>query len=280
MSGKGTAIDSIKEIASKNINIEQGDYIGEDGLLFCGKCNTRKQGRYEMPWGVVTPPCLCKCEKEKRDMEQQENQLYMQRAFFRNECFGRDFQRMSEWNFAVDDGSNQAISNVAKNYVDNFGTMKADGEGLLFFGEVGTGKSFFAACIANALIDLCIPVRMTNFASIRNELQEDFSRRKKYIQFLVSYPLLILDDLSAESKSDYMSEIVFDIIDSRCRSGLPLIVTTNLTADEMKNTTDIKNQRIYSRLFEMCIPIEVKGRDHRRDRLKEAHTKYKEILGY
>ena len=267
-------------MAAKKIDAEQGDYIGEDGLLFCGKCHTRKQGRYEMPWGVVTPPCICKCEKERREMEELQNEQYMLKCLYQDDCFGRDFKKMRDWTFSVDDGSNQAISKVARNYVDNFGRMRSDGEGLLLFGEVGTGKSFVAACMANALIDMSIPVKMTNFAAIRNALQEDFSGRKKYVENLVSYPLLILDDLSAESKSEYMSEIVFDIIDSRCRTGLPLIVTTNLTADEMKNTTDIKNKRIYSRLFEMSIPIEVKGQDHRRDKLKEAHMKYKDILGY
>lgn len=280
MSGKGTAFDSIKELAAKKTNAEQGDYIGEDGLLFCGKCHTRKQGRYEMPWGVVTPPCLCKCEKEKKEMEELNYDKYMLQFRYRKECFGREFAKMSGWTFDIDDGLNEVMSKVSRNYVDNFERMSSDGEGLLLFGQVGTGKSFHAACIANALIDLCIPVVMTNFATIRNALQEDFSGRKNYVERLVSYPLLILDDLSAESKSEYMSEIVFDIIDSRYRTGLPLIVTTNLTSDEMKNTADIKNGRIYSRLFEMCIPLEVKGNDRRRDHLIEAHKKYKAILGY
>ena len=34
------------------------------------------------------------------------------------------------------------------------------------WGSVGTGKSFFAACIANALMEKEIPVRMTNFAAV------------------------------------------------------------------------------------------------------------------
>ena len=281
MNGLETVVDSIERLASEGVKAERGDYIGEDGLLVCGKCDTRKQGRYEMPWGIVTPPCICECEKERREMAGLESKQNMLKEFYRDDCFGRDkFKKMRESTFDIDDGANEKISNVSRNYVDNFGRMKSDGKGLLLFGEVGTGKTFYAACIANAVIDMCIPAMVTNFASIRDDLQESFEGRKQYIERLINFPLLILDDLSAESKSEYMNEIVFNIIDGRYRTGLPLIVTTNLTADEMKNTADVKNKRIFSRLFEMCIPLEVVGNDRRRERLKEAHAEYKALLGY
>lgn len=281
MNGLETVVDSIEKLASDGVKAERGDYIGEDGLLVCGKCDTRKQGRYEMPWGIVTPPCICKCEKERREMAELESTQNMLKEFYRDDCFGRDkFKKLRGWTFEIDDGANEKISKVARNYVDNFGRMRSDGKGLLLFGAVGTGKTFYAACIANAVIDMCIPVMVTNFASIRDDLQESFEGRKQYIERLINFPLLILDDLSAESKSEYMNEIVFNIIDGRYRTGLPLIVTTNLTADEMKNTADVKNKRIFSRLFEMCIPLEVVGNDRRRARLKEAHAEYKALLGY
>ena len=47
--------------------------------------------------------------------------------------------------------------------------------GLLLFGDVGTGKSFFAGCIANALLDRDVPVLMTNFPTILNRLTGMFS---------------------------------------------------------------------------------------------------------
>ena len=48
--------------------------------------------------------------------------------------------------------------------------------GLLLFGDVGTGKSFFAGCIANALLDRDVPVLMTNFPTILNRLTGDVFR--------------------------------------------------------------------------------------------------------
>ena len=55
--------------------------------------------------------------------------------------------------------------------------MRAENLGLLLWGGVGTGKSFLAGCIANALMEQEVPVRMTNFARILNELNGSFSGR-------------------------------------------------------------------------------------------------------
>jgi DNA replication protein DnaC len=120
---------------------------------------------------------------------------------------------------------------------------------------------------------------MTNFARLSNTLQGMWEGKQEYLDSLNRFPLLILDDLGAERKSEYMNEIVFNLIDSRYRAKLPLIVTTNLTSEELKNPADITNRRTYSRLLEMCIPLEVKGEDRRREKLKDSFKEMKELLG-
>lgn len=274
-------VDGIEEAASVRIRAEEGDYYGDDGLLYCGKCHTKKQTRVVILEKERTPMCLCRCEIEKRQREEEERERvrFAERVDrLRAEAFPEAL--MKGWTFAADDKKNEKISTVARNYAENFARMREDGKGLLLFGKTGRGKSFAAACIANALIDKGYPVIMTNFARIRNTLQGLFDGRQEYLDSFNRPPLLILDDLAAESKSEYMQEIVYEIINSRSLTGLPLIVTTNLTADELKHPADMTNQRTFSRLFEICIPIEVEGNDRRRDSLKEAHGKYKDILGY
>jgi len=59
---------------------------------------------------------------------------------------------------------------LAHNYVDNWEEMKANSSGLLLRGDVSIGKSFFAGCIANALLKKGVPVLMTNFSRILNTL--------------------------------------------------------------------------------------------------------------
>lgn len=274
-------IDGLEKAAAESIKAKEGDYYGEDGLLYCGTCKTKKQTRINILGMERTPFCLCRCEVEKREREEAERKrLEFERRVKELRRTGFPESDMQEWTFANDDGENSKIMTVAKNYVDNFSKMREDGKGLLLFGSVGTGKTYAAACIANALIDNGYPVLMTNFARIRNTVQGLFDGRQEYFDSLNRFPLLILDDLSAESKSEYMQEIVYSVIDARYRANLPLIITTNLTADELKHPADITNQRTFSRLFEMCIPIEITGDDRRRKKLKDDFNTYKDILGF
>lgn len=273
-------IDGIEKKAADSIKAEQGDYFGDDGLLMCGKCNTPKQTRVKLFGRVRTPFCLCKCAAEARDREEAERQrIEFERKTKEYRRVGFPESEMSEWTFENADGSNEKIMSAMKNYVANFGELRQQGKGLLLFGTVGTGKSYAAACIANALIDKGYPVLMTNFARIANTVQGLFEGRQEYYDSLNRFPLLILDDLSAERKTEYMQEIVFNVIDSRYRAGLPLIVTTNLTSEELKHPSDISYQRTFSRLLEMCLPVKVEGKDKRLEKLKSDIQPMKDLLG-
>lgn len=272
-------IDGLEARTAAKIRPEEGDYI-VDGLLYCGKCKTKKQTRVNILGRERTPYCLCKCAVEKRDREEAERR----RAEFERRI--KDMRRvgfpddeMQNWTFDKDDGANEHITSVARKYVEHFDTMRESGKGLLLYGSVGTGKTFAAACIANALIDKGFPCLVTNFARLINTISGMYDGKQEYIDGLNRFTLLVIDDLASEADTEYRNEIIFNIIDSRYRAGLPLIVTTNLTAQELKNSADIKKQRIYSRLFERCVPVEVAGADRRRNRLKEEYGKYKRLLG-
>jgi DNA replication protein DnaC len=103
--------------------------------------------------------------------------------------------------------------------------------------------------------------------------------KQEYLDSLNNYPLLVLDDLSTERQTEYMLEIVYNVIDARYRAKLPLIITTNLTREELMNPADIRYKRIFSRLFEMCTPIEVEGHDRRHAALKNDIAATKQLLG-
>lgn len=272
-------VNGIMEKAAENIKTEQGDYV-KDGLLHCGKCNTPKQCRIELFGSVKTPMCLCKCETEKREQEEAERKrIELQRRIKDYRRLGFPESEMQSWTFENADGSNEKIMTAAQNYVANFDSFKEQGKGLLFFGECGVGKTYFAACIANALIDKGVPVLMTNFARITNTVQGMFDGKQEYYDSLNKYPLLILDDLAAERKTEYMQEAVFSVIDSRYRIGLPMIITTNLTSQELKNPADISYQRIYDRVLERCHPIKVEGGSKRKEILKRGFGDMQKLLG-
>ena len=196
-------------------------------------------------------------------------------AIIKRLCFAEP--PMLSWNF--ENADDCKYIEIAWNYADKFDTMKENGKGLLFFGKTGTGKSFTAACIANALTDRGIPCLMTKFADIRNTAQGLFEGRAEYFKSFNKFQLLVIDDLFAESKTEYMQEIVYAVINARFEAGLPLIVTSNVTSDEIKNPADISSQRIFSRLYQMTVPIEVEGKDLRRETLKTDIQPMKDLLG-
>ena len=167
----------------------------------------------------------------------------------------------------------------AHRYVEQWQTMRSENLGLLLWGGVGTGKTFLAGCIANALMEQEMPVRMTNFARILNKLNSSFSGRNDVVDKLCRYPLLIIDDFGMERGTEYALEQIYNIVDSRYRSRKPLIVTTNLTLDEIRHPQDTPHTRIYDRLLEMCIPVSRIGVSFRKENAQEKLERMKLLIG-
>lgn len=149
----------------------------------------------------------------------------------------------------------------------------------LLWGDVGTGKSFTAACIANALLENGTAVLMTNFSKILNQMGAMYSdERYQYIASFSNFALLIIDDLGIERNTEYALEQVYAVSDERYKSGLPVIITTNLTINEIRNPSDVAHARIYSRVLEMCTPVHVAGSDRRKHIGMEKQKTVKEVL--
>lgn len=268
----GKMLDEISGAVPRSEN----EYMGEDGLLHCLICDRNVQTEVEFLGIKKKVRCICDCRKKELDTynaREKEDEKDRKRKV----CFAES--NMAKYTFNNDDRRNAKLSDVMQNYAENFEDFKKSSTGLLLYGDVGTGKTFYAACIANALIDKGYKVLMTNFASLTNTIQGMYEGKQEYINELNRYTLLIIDDLGAERKSDYMQEMVFNIIDSRYRSGLPFIITTNLTADEIKKPQEIGYSRIYDRILERCFPIKVDGVSRRRQSLKDNYNVMKDKLG-
>lgn len=272
-------VDSLAAKTEQNNQVNEGDYYNEQGLLCCGKCRTPKQVEVNILGMVRRPYCLCKCESDKRNEEEEERkeQEHKKQIYeIRRLCFSDE--AMIDWNFANDDMANEKVTKAMQNYVDNFPELKKQGKGLLLYGQCGTGKTYAACEVANALIDKGYSVLVTNFARVLNELQATYVKQE-YIDSLNDNSLLILDDLGIERDTAYAREQVYNVIDARYRAGLPMIITTNLTMDKIKSTQDIDNMRIYDRILEKCFPIEVDGGNRRRKAIRESYGEMKNLLG-
>lgn len=259
---------------AENNSQNENDYE-KDGLLYCGKCNTPKQVKINVFGRDEVNSCDCKCQQEEH--EKIENALHAQNqslAVGNLKNSGIHNRSMHNWTFARDNGSSPKLINTAKRYVNGWEEMRAKNIGLCFFGNVGTGKTYAAACIANALIDKDIRVVMTDFSRIINDMQSfDTGNKNAYIDDICNSSLLILDDLGAERQSDYALQICEQVIDERAKSGKPLILTTNIPLETIKNPPDVKYARMYSRILEMTVPVQSAGTDKRR-RTHEDNMKW------
>ncbi|HIS47110.1 MAG TPA: ATP-binding protein [Candidatus Scybalocola faecigallinarum] len=273
--------ETLKKLATPAENAEE-DYIGEDGLLYCGKCHMPKEAYFSQElaqrFGMKTHPKECDCQRKVREqaevLREQSRHTEAVRSL-KEQCFSE--RAMQEWNFQRDHEDSKNTE-TARFYVKHWEKMKRDNIGLLFWGAVGTGKSFLAGCIANALLEQEIPVRMTNFEEVLNDLSSNFSEKNEYIKSLCRFPLLILDDFGMERGTEYGLEQIYAVIDGRYRSGKPLIVTTNLTLNELNNPRDTAHARIYDRLKEMCVPLNFSGESRRRMTAQEKLNWLKEQM--
>ncbi len=149
---------------------QEGEYLNEqDMLIYCSKCNTPKQQRLNgveiLGKDVVPIPCVCR-KKVLDEQQQKQDELEHSRTIQRLREQGIQDKKMLAWTFANDITINNKNIEIAKRYVERFNKIKDDNLGLLLWGDVGTGKSFVAGCIANALIDLEVSVCMTNFGIV------------------------------------------------------------------------------------------------------------------
>jgi len=263
----------VMEMASAHAEEKDGDYR-QDGLLICGNCGEPKECKTELMGRIVTVPCLCRCaeaEYERKQAEWKEKQRRL--AISRMRVEGIQDDSLRDVHFDENDTSRN--TRVCRRFVEKWNDIFKENTGLLMSGPVGTGKTFCAACIANALIDKGVPVLMTSFPSV---LKVDSFEVNDMIRQAQEYDLIVLDDVGVERESDYALEVAFQFIDARYRTGKPLIVTTNLTVQEMASVQNIKLKRIYDRILEMCVLLAFEGKNRRNDERSRKYGTIKEIL--
>lgn len=279
----------LKTIADRGIanqKVNPGDTYDADGCLICGVCKRPRQKFIMVAAPTDTEPdrqmrmkvttqCDCEVAKEneekrlKEDREAMEKVMRLRKASLMDAKFrGATFD-----NFSVTK-SNERNLKLCKRYATAFDAMLEKNQGLILWGNVGTGKSFAAACIANYLLDRGVPVIMTSLVKLLELIQGGEEKETDILARLNSAKLVIFDDLGAERNTDYALEKIYNIVDSRYRRQKPMIFTTNLTVAEMQEETDIRYSRIYDRVFEVCYPMQFIGQSWR---MKTASRRFDEM---
>lgn len=248
--------------------MREDDYT-VDGIIYCGKCGRARQTWIEFFGKPMLVWCICDCRmQELNDMDTERTRNTIQSLKERGFCD----RALADNTFDLDENPDSMESTMCRNYVEHFENFYERGKGLILTGGVGTGKTYYASCIANALMDKLHPVLVTSIGRMVREMEADYGGRNEAIDALNRYALVVFDDLGVERNTPYMNELLYSIIDSRIRSGKPMVITTNIPVGELKQPTNIDYARIYDRILSACVPIVFHGENMRRKQLKETYA--------
>lgn len=285
MSMFDNALGGIIAKAEATMRTETGhenDYMGPEGLLMCGTCHARRQMVLEVPMiGTRVVPVMCKCdiasweaEKARKAVEAAHESLKGLRSMG---AASTSYQNMT---FDADDGGNASMATVARRYVEEWAEMYRENIGLLFHGGVGGGKTFWAAAIANALLEKGTSAVVTSTPALITAMSRDYERNKAFIlDEITRVGLLVLDDIGFERQTSYAAEKMYEIIDTRYRAKRPLIITTNLSLEEISNPQLMEYKRVFDRIIEMCQPVHVNAEGRRKTIARNKSDLARKILG-
>jgi DNA replication protein DnaC len=142
------------------------------------------------------------------------------------------------------------------------------GDGLWFYGDVGTGKTSLAMLVSKAALEAGLSVAIYSVPRLLAEIKETYDRDSGYsymqlFRRLCAVDLLHLDDLGAERTTDWVLEQLYSIVNERWQERRSIVVTTNLT--DLEELREQLGSRTVSRLSEICDEaIPIMGPDLRR----------------
>lgn len=177
----------------------------------------------------------------------------------------RRFMNKTFQSFVVEE-NNKAAYTALKAYADQFDVVLKTGESLLLMGPVGTGKSHLGIAVLLELIYkplflrfkllnlmyISLPAFLTELRATQNEMKLKKASESEF---------LVIDDLGIETLDDWGREKVFTLINKRYQDKLPTVFISDLSPAELVGKMD---ERITSRLHEMCRGVMIGGNDKRR----------------
>jgi DNA replication protein DnaC len=291
----------IKAISEKRRCITCGNEYEAQGIEIKGNLNLTERGKklttvsplfgtkYIQGGGRCT---RCNAEAYAKAVAADEAIIKDQREKMRqNSGIPPKYTKASFGNF--DKSRQPAAFNRCKAYADNYDIIHSEKtSSLLMFSEKswGTGKTHLASAICNAIIDRWhgewqgVPHFISEpelFDRIRATYSYSFSdRESKESEFAIvnrciATPLLVLDDIGKVEVSDlkFVQRTLFTIIDGRYKAGpRPVVMTTNLSIDKLRDHLGGANQASFDRLMEMTQGrfIQMEGKSFRQSKLNDG----------
>jgi len=153
---------------------------------------------------------------------------------------------------------------IPKEVAEKINKALEEGKGLFFYGQAGTGKTH----IMYAILKEFITKRINSFSfvdmpflsiKIKNYIKEDTDPIEN-VRIYTRPDYLFIDDLGVEKMTDFLFENLYLIIDTRYKDLKQCFISSNYSIKEISENI---NDRIASRISEMCEIIHLKGEDKR-----------------
>lgn len=157
----------------------------------------------------------------------------------------------------------ESAVDLCREFVKNF---NKDYRNILFYGTVGTGKSFLSGCIAKELMDMgCSVIYFSASGLFDLFARYSFDYREKtalqdFCEDIYSCDLLIIDDLGTEITNTFTASQLFSCLNERSLRKKSVIISTNLSLEELR---DRYSDRIFSRITSSFALCKLTGQDIR-----------------
>ncbi|MGE5704300.1 MAG: primosomal protein DnaI [Clostridia bacterium] len=212
---------------------------------------------------------ISSCSKFLAHEEMQRSRKLMRSYYVAEQTLLADFATTLEI-----DVDNQAAVAAAVRFCDDF-TLGKKPKGLYVHGPFGVGKSFLMGAVARELSKHNVPSLMVYVPDFVREIKESIADQSytSKLELLKEIPVLILDDIGAESLTPWIrDEILGVILHSRISKQLPTLYTSNYSLEELEEHLSISNgnriestkaARIMERIRHYVEVCEVDGENRR-----------------
>lgn len=219
------------------------------------------------------PQCVEVEEADKRRLEAEERAKERRRrleTMLERTGIPKRFKGKTFDSYIVESAEMEYARGVAMAYAEQFPRHLANGDGLVFMGNVGTGKSHLAAAILQDILPDHVGLYITcrdMLTRIRDTWRKGSPVSERQVMGeLVSIDLLVLDEVGVQFGTENEQILLFEVMDRRYREQKPTVILTNADGAGLK---DYLGERVYSRLREVSSVVQFEWADMR-PRMRDA----------
>ncbi len=212
-----------------------------------------------------------KCPKKEIHDERKKHEALIKSMYIPKDILEAQFDHIE---VDMEETSRLQVISMAQDFVEAYNNGERP-KGLYLYGSFGVGKTYILGAIANELASHKVASMLVYVPEFMRELKGSFqnSSLDEKLEVVKKIPVLMLDDIGAESVSSWMrDDILGTILQYRMLENLPIFISSNFNLKQLQHhlaisqrgeEEPVKAARIMERIKHMTIPIELIGRNRR-----------------